>query len=843
MIAEHQEVEPGRREWVGYWSMIVQQTQNAFNDKMAQFILIPLAGAVGFLIPLWPGTGVGLESVAGIMISLPFVLFAPIAGWLSDRFSKRHVMIGAACAQLTILGWLCLSVWWGNMWMALLGFFGLAIQSAFFSPAKMGINKELVGSRHLGFATSTQQMTAMLAILIGQIVAGKWFDARWETLGGTRDLAWDAAIVPLVILLITAVPAILLAWIIPRVPAQGGPRFTRQLAFSHFSNLKELCSHSGLRRAAFGASFFWGIAAFINLWSIKLAKYLTAGGPGFGSLSSNFMAAASLGMAIGFGVAAYLLRRRIELAWVPIGGSLMALVSLSLLLLPFGGWFFMLALAVLAFASALFLAPLNAWLQDNYPAHKRGEFQAAVNLLNCLAGILSVLLIEGLLLGGKSLGLSEALTLRLQMVFAACCCAIATWRIICFLPGDLLRMISLMLLRLLSSRVRAAHAERLPTEGGVLLLPNHVSYLDAFVMAEACPRPVRFVMDEQYSRLRSIGCFTRVFGTVLIRRDQPLEAIRRVIGALKDGEVVCFFPEGQLTRTGCLSPLQRGFELIASKAGHPVVPVWIDGIWGSIASHERGRVFAKIPHRGKLQVTVGFGELMEPSAVNRDSLSEALRRVSAEAIGKGMERLDWGERLMLGNGLLAEHFDSLPEPQRHSAWINGHQIRMTHALQPREPIHIWREDPVVHQLPGLLLAFARYAHAPVQLEERFAPSGGQVWVGGETSRRVIEKLVRGVEFDFLDFSPDSPTPLGVEVIHHAPCLAVEGRVIAMSMPPPPHQPSGFAPQRSSKPGTHGRLLPGWWIKDGRVFGPAAPEEGLPLPEGCELDEEGFVGKS
>ncbi len=161
--------EPNKRQWVGYWSMIVQQTQNAFNDKAAQFILIPLGGAVGYAV----------ESAAGLMIAIPFVLFAPLAGWFSDRFSKRNVILGAAIAQVCILTLICFAVFHRNMPLALVGFFLLAVQSAFFSPAKIGINKELVGSKHLGFAAGVQQMMAMLAILAGQIVAGWWYDKRY----------------------------------------------------------------------------------------------------------------------------------------------------------------------------------------------------------------------------------------------------------------------------------------------------------------------------------------------------------------------------------------------------------------------------------------------------------------------------------------------------------------------------------------------------------------------------------------------------------------------------------------------------------------------------------------
>ena len=296
--------EPTRRQWLGYWSMIVQQTQNAFNDKMAQFILIPLGGAVGCAV----------ESAAGLMIALPFVLFAPIAGWLSDRFSKRDVMVGSALLQVLVLGAICAAILAQNLPLALGGFFALAVQAAFFSPAKLGINKELLGSKHLGFATGFQQMTAMLAMLAGQIVAGWLFDHRYHALGGSPATAWKAALIPMLVLTALSAPAVAMAWVIPRVPTQGGGgKFSLKLSVSHFLNLADLWRDRPLRLASFGVAFFWGFAAYINLWSVKLAKVMTGGGEGFGSLSSMFMAAASLGMAGGFGCASFLLRKRIEL--------------------------------------------------------------------------------------------------------------------------------------------------------------------------------------------------------------------------------------------------------------------------------------------------------------------------------------------------------------------------------------------------------------------------------------------------------------------------------------------------------------------------------------------------
>ena len=851
------EAEPTRRQWVGYWSMIVQQTQNAFNDKMAQFILIPLGGALG----------VAVESAAGLMIALPFVLFAPLAGWLSDRFSKRDVMLGSAVLQLLVLLWICAAVWFKQLPLALGGFFMLAVQSAFFSPAKIGINKELVGSRHLGFAAGIQQMTAMLAILAGQIVAGWLFDRGYHRLGATPEVAWRAALGPLMVLTIIAGPALLLAWIIPRVPAQGGVRLRPATAVSHFVHLAELWHDRGLRRASFGVAFFWGFGSFINLWSVKLAKAITGGGEGFGTVSSIFMAAASLGMVAGFGCAAFLLRRRIELGWVPLAGLAMAGGAVGLAVLPPGAAaqhlrlleiqplafamaapreaLFLTVLGLLAFAAAMFLAPLNAWLQDHYPPAKRGELQAAVNLQDCLAGVLAVIFIAGVESICAALGMPPESTFRLLMGCMAACCLGAALLIIRLLPADFIRMLGLAVIRTLY-RVRTVHAERLPANGGVLLLPNHVTYADAFFISAACPRPVRFVMDEAFTSHRAIRVFTGIFSTVTIRREQPLDAIREVIRALGHGDVVCLFPEGQLTRTGTLCPLQRGFELIARKASHPVLPAWCDGSWGSIFSFEGGRFFRKLPHCLRRSMVFAFGEPLAAGAANPVALRDGMMAASADAIGRRFRNRRWQLRMPLGKSAAAAAFRNMNAGTRRRLWINGHQLCMVHALQRRQVIHALEGDPLVTTLLGLFAAFPVLAKARLVTHPSFSGGAAGVWVGGDTLREEIRQTVTSRPITYYDFSRSALSPLERSGLLHLPCLAVEGIVVAVSMAnPPPSGDSQYEPQLGHKPQSWGRLLPGWRLDirpDGslHVTGPAAPPQGLPLPDGCRLDETGFL---
>jgi acyl-[acyl-carrier-protein]-phospholipid O-acyltransferase/long-chain-fatty-acid--[acyl-carrier-protein] ligase len=847
--------EPAKRQWLGFWSMIVQQTQNAFNDKMAQFILIPLGGAVG----------VAVESWAGLMISLPFVLFAPLAGWLSDRFSKRIVLFYSAVLQLLVLIWICAAVMMGNIHVALCGFFALAVQSAFFSPAKMGLNKELLGSRHLGFATAVQQMLAMLAMLTGQIVAGKLFDDRYKASEGTVDAAWQAALGPLGILALCSIPALAMAWLLPPVSAQSTEKFRPGLLFGHFHSLRDLWSDRSMRWASFGVAFFWGFAAYLNLWSVKLAKVLTDGGEGFGSLSSLFMAAASLGMAVGFGFASWLLRRTINLGWVPLAALLMALSSLVLAVMPISGKDgflafvtlhpatltnaavaepgcagFLLTLGCLAFFSALFLAPLNAWMQDRYPADKRGEMQSAVNLQDCFAGIAGVIVITGLELGASAMGISPLDGLRPHMLLIAALCLAAGILIVRLLPADFLRLIGSTVVRMFY-RIETVHAERLPAKGGVLLLPNHVTFADSFFLSTALQRPVRFVMDEGFTKNKVIRVFTGIFDTVTIRRDQPIEAIRTVIAALHKGEVLCLFPEGQLTRTGMLCPLMRGFELIARKAGHPLIPIWMDGAWGSVFSYEGGRYFRKKPRSEVKKLILALAEPLHPDSVSLDGVNRRLWHASADAIGQRFAGKSWSTRIPKAPSQIRRSFASAETSARLAFWANGHQIGMTHAIPRRQPWHVLKRDPCALQLLGLFATFPALFQTPIRWMDDFDGTVGGVWAGGDTLRKRIRMSQITVSLVFHDFSAEAAArPLERADVLHCPALAIQGQVISLSMPDMPAAP-GFEPQKGHRIHTWGRLLPGWALdyRDTIPFvrGPAGE---LPLPPGMTVDEDGFL---
>jgi acyl-[acyl-carrier-protein]-phospholipid O-acyltransferase/long-chain-fatty-acid--[acyl-carrier-protein] ligase len=148
--------------------------------------------------------------------------------------------------------------------------------------------------------------------------------------------------------------------------------------------------------------------------------------------------------------------------------------------------------------------------------------------------------------------------------------------------------------------------EDLP-EGGFLMLPNHLTWVDAILLQIACPRTIRFIVWESYYYTPMFRPFLTFIGAIPISNTRAKEAIRTAIDHIHAGEIVCIFPEGELSKSGSLLRIQRGYEIIARQAKCPVVPVWMDQIWDSIFSFRGGRFFWKRPKCLRFPVTIAYG--------------------------------------------------------------------------------------------------------------------------------------------------------------------------------------------------------------------------------------------
>src|SRR5438445_6508830 len=175
-------------------------------------------------------------------------------------------------------------------------------------------------------------------------------------------------------------------------------------------------------------------------------------------------------------------------------------------------------------------------------------------------------------------------------------------------------------------RVSAVGLDNLP-DGGFLLVPNHISWVDALVLQLACTRTIRYVIDQEYYHKRILHPILRVLGCIPISNRHSHAAVRAATEQISAGEIACVFPEGELERRGTLLRLQRGYEVIARHANAQVVPVWLDQLWGSIFSFQGGKFFTKFPKRIPYPVTIAFGKPLKAETADVATMREELLKL------------------------------------------------------------------------------------------------------------------------------------------------------------------------------------------------------------------------
>jgi len=599
--------------------VLVVQMLNSFNDNFVKMMLISLALTVA------SGTKLGdnMEIYLVAIFTLPYVLLAPMAGWWSDRASKKRVVVYMQIMQLLCFVLLGVILWqrdpFWSLVLSLGGFFLLASQAALLSPAKMGVMKELAGSRRLGGVMGWLQMTMMAGVLSGIWAGGRWYGYQ---LNVTHD-AWMSALWPLMIIGALAVGELIASLCVQSTPEHPEVKFHSSRLWEHFAQIKLVFRDRPVRLASMGIMYFWFVSNAIGLIVVTLAKELNpdpshgAGPQQLGDLA----AVLGVGVVAGSMLAGAICKRRIELGLIPVAGLGMMAGLLWAGLSVAGSTGMYAGLVFSGLAGGCFMVPLYAYVQDKSRPEERARIIAGINLLDCSATFCCA----GVIFGLKGLGL----TASQQLIALAVPTFFASIFVTRLLPQDFVRFICKNIIRAIYN-VKGVNIDRVPRTGGVLLLPNHVSYADALVISVACERPVRFVMWDTLYQVWWMNGFLRLFGTVPISATRAKDAIRTVAEALKAGECVCLFPEGQLTRHGMINEIRKGFELMVRSAEVPVVPVYQDGLWGSVLSFEGRGAFKKLPKRLRYPVTIHFGEPIPAKEAKADRVRDAMLALGSE---------------------------------------------------------------------------------------------------------------------------------------------------------------------------------------------------------------------
>jgi acyl-[acyl-carrier-protein]-phospholipid O-acyltransferase/long-chain-fatty-acid--[acyl-carrier-protein] ligase len=602
----------------GFWSVWVTQFQESFSDNAYRWIVIAfvtdMAVRVGFL-----------KALAGFLFAVPFVLFSPMGGYLADRFSKRSVILGTKLAEVLVMGMALGGMAMGSLPIMLAALFLRGIQSACYSPSKFGMLPEILPEKLLSWGNGVLELGSFAAIISGTVAGTTLYAVLSERLGYAG-----------VILFVVTLAGVAVSSTLPRVRAAGSTKPFRMNPLGELTEeWKSFRKDRTLFLAILGNTYFFLLAMLLQLAVDDYGNIILNVGT---ERTGYLVAAIGIGIGIGSFAAGYLSGGKIEYGLIPLGAAGMTVFSI---LFSQGPSFATAALllALLGFAGGFFIVPVLAIVQHRPDPTKKGGVIAASNQLSFIA-IGAGSLLYGALTGILNISVPGVFLLGGLMTLAATVYAIR------LMPDSLLRLLVWLLVHSVY-RMRIKGRDNIPAKGGALFVCNHLSLVDALLLAGSTERHVRFLMYKGFYDRPLIGLIARAARAIPISSEQrPREMIRSLRAAseaIRNGEVVCIFAEGQMTRIGQLLPFRRGFERIMKGVDAPIVPVHLDGVWGSIFSFERGRYVWKLPRRALYPITVSYGPPMPPTSTAVE-VRQAVQELQTEAYkdhGKSLKPLPY----------------------------------------------------------------------------------------------------------------------------------------------------------------------------------------------------------
>ncbi|TVQ95040.1 MAG: MFS transporter [Deltaproteobacteria bacterium] len=597
-----------RRFWPLFWT----QFSVAFNDNVFKtgLVLMVTYGdrLFGEPITLFDMGAQELNPVSNLLLILPFVLFSAIAGQVSDKYSKTKVIRWVKAAEIGVMALAAIGFviaglgqpTTGAMLLFALIFF-MGLQSAFFGPSKYSILPQLLPRQaDLVAGNAWVEMGTYFSILGGIALATLLMELPHGPM-------WFAGAV-----IVTAILGWAVTRFLPDVPAENPElRVAKEPFTSSWQAARILFRDGDVARSVFGISWFWALGgAILVLFATYAYRVLYAEPIAYAILMGLF--------AVGIGAGSLVTERlsfgKMEIGLVPIGsfGLTLGLAGLALIGHPFAPpasgelytllellsmpawWLICGTVLVLSASGGFFMVPLYTLVQSRADPQERSRVIGANNIVNSFF----ILLVQGGLFGLAMLSVSEPITFG---ILAAINAVIAIY-IYTQVPEFTLRFVAWVLSNLIH-RLKVEGPENLPSEGAALLVCNHVSFVDFLIIMGACKRPLRFVMDREMSEIPVLSLLfhqAKIIPITSYKKNPQLveQAMDRVSEALREGWMVMIFPEGGLTWDGEMMEFRSGVERILERDPVPVVPMALNGLWGSFFSRAGGPAMRKPFRRG-----------------------------------------------------------------------------------------------------------------------------------------------------------------------------------------------------------------------------------------------------
>ncbi|MFK7995159.1 MAG: MFS transporter [Granulosicoccus sp.] len=611
------------------------QLLGAFNDNVYKNALVAL---IAFAAIRTEGMDDALliNLCAGLFI-LPFFLFSALCGQIADKVEKSRLIRRIKLAEIGIMicGVVALSL---NSLPLMIGIlFLMGTQSAFFGPVKYAILPQHLSEAELTGGNGMVELGTFLAILVG-------------TVAGTQLIAKapDGSVVPVaVVLLLTAVAGYIASRSIPQAEA-GDPSI--KLSFNPLSETWKLVRSTARHRVIFQSilaiSWFWFMGAtYLAQFPVYARDVLGGSVDVFTTLLATF----SIGIAVGSVLCERMSHGRVEIGLVPFGAIGLSLFGLDLVLATTayaqpglsenmlgvsgfvqtaGAWRILMDIFLIGLFGGFYIVPLYALIQKTSAPDRLSRAIACNNIINAFFMVLSAA--AALILLGFGFSIVQ---LFLCMAIANALVALYIFRQV---PEFFMRFLIWLLIHTLY-RVDTKGLENIPTEGAAIITPNHVSFVDALILGGCIKRPVRFVMYYKIFQIPVLNFVFRTAGAIPIagrKEDQALYtlAFEKMDAALQAGELLCVFPEGQITHDGQLNEFKPGIVRVLEKTPVPVIPVALQGLWGSLFSRKGGPAFFKLPRRMFARITLNIGESMTPQGLDLSALQQRVAQLRGDRL-------------------------------------------------------------------------------------------------------------------------------------------------------------------------------------------------------------------
>nr|WP_199042173.1 MFS transporter [Dyella sp. ASV24] len=604
------------------------QALGAFNDSAFRNAMVTL---VAFQMGLDDKSVSLYTNLAPALFILPYFLFSATAGQLAEKYEKTRIIRYVKLFEIVAMLVASIGFYTHHTTLLLMVLFLMGLHSTTFGPIKYAILPQALKPEELVGGNGLVEMGTQLAILIGMIAGGSLM-----MISGHGPIAASAATIAIAVL------GYLASRRIPPAPATAP-----NLVFN-WNPVTETARVLGITKAdrrvfnaVLGISWFW---FFGTVLVAQLPNYTRLNLGGGGSVGVLVLTLFSLGTGIGALLCERMSGRRVEVGLVPLGAFGLTAFGVDLFFahphlatvhgldwLAFlhsaGSWRVVMDLTLIGVFSGFYVVPLFAYVQARTPRDRLSRVIAGNNILNALFICLA---------SGFGLGLGAAGLTAVQIFLAvALLNVVVAVYIFTIVPEFLMRFITWVLVNTLY-RVRVDGLENIPEEGPALLVCNHVSFMDPLLLMANLRRPARFVM---YYKIFNIPVLKFVFRTakaipIAGQKEDPEvlnRAYEEVDAALADGDLVCIFPEGGLTKDGDIAPFRPGVSRILERRPVPVVPLALRGLWGSVWSRRDSMMHrARLPRRFRARVELVGSVPIAPQDVRMDALEARVRELRGD---------------------------------------------------------------------------------------------------------------------------------------------------------------------------------------------------------------------